>query len=119
MHVTVRQVTGFRFRLIDTAGSELGIVSEAVPSVGIGDTVRLPDGSEVEVVEVYDDEAGREGDVQATLVVDDGSDVPVELSPERRDELLKLVDELGLGSQREEIARLRRLLEGGDRPPSA
>ena len=97
--VTVRHVTSFRFRLIDTAGSELGIVSEAVPSIGIGDTVRMPDGSEAEVVEVYDDEAGQEGNVQATLVVDDGSDVPTELSPERRDELLKLVDELMPGDR--------------------
>jgi hypothetical protein len=39
--------------------------------------VALPDGTEVEVVEVYDDEDGREGGVAATLVVDDGS-VPEE-----------------------------------------
>jgi hypothetical protein len=109
----VREVSTFRFRLVDTAGSELGIVSEAVPNVEIGDTVRMPDGREVEVVDVYDDEFGQEGDVQATLVVDDGSDMPTELSPERAEELRDLVDELGLGSHLDEIARLgRRLLEG-------
>jgi hypothetical protein len=111
----VRKVSTFRFRLVDTAGSELGIVSETVPNVRIGDTVRMPDGREVEVVDVYDDEFGQEGEVQATLVVDDGSDMPTELSPERAGELLDLVDELGLGSHLDEIARLGRLLEGGMR----
>jgi len=33
--------------------------------------IRLPDGRAVEVLEVYDDEFGREGGVQATVVVDD------------------------------------------------
>jgi hypothetical protein len=36
-----------------------------------GETVQLPDGSPAPVVEVYDDENGREGDVQATLVVEE------------------------------------------------
>ncbi len=35
-------MTGFRFRLVDTAGSELAIVSYAVPSIGEGETVYLP-----------------------------------------------------------------------------
>ena len=61
---------GFRFRLIDTAGSELAIVSYDTPSVAEGDTVRLPDGEEAEVLEVYDDEMGRDEGVEATLVVD-------------------------------------------------
>jgi hypothetical protein len=61
----------FRFRLIDTAGSELGIVSLPAEQVREGESVRLPDGRETEVIEVYDDEFGRDGDVQATLVVDD------------------------------------------------
>ncbi len=65
-------VAGFRFRLIDTAGSELAIVSYAVPNLREGDTVHLPDGHAVHVLEVYDDEVGHEGDVHATLVVDDG-----------------------------------------------
>ena len=33
----------------------------------------MPDGVQLPVVEIYDDEDGREGDVVATLVVDDGS----------------------------------------------
>jgi hypothetical protein len=65
-------VSGFRFRLIDTAGSELAIVSYGVPNVSEGDTVHLPDGRGVVVLEVYDDEDGQEGDVRATLVVGDG-----------------------------------------------
>ena len=68
-----------RFRLIDMAGGEIGIVTDERESIGEGDPVALPDGTEVEVVEVYDDEDGREGDVAATLVVDDGS-VPEEFT---------------------------------------
>lgn len=67
-----------RFRLIDMAGGEIGIVTEERDSINDGDKVALPDGRLVEVVEVYDDEEhGREGGVAATLVVDDGS-VPEE-----------------------------------------
>ena len=62
--------SGFRFRLIDTAGSVIGIVSYATATVAEGDTVRLPDGDEAQVLEVYDDEYGRDEGVQATLVVD-------------------------------------------------
>ena len=60
----------YRFRLIDTAGSELGIVEYEVPSIDEGDTVRLPDGSPATVIEIYDDEHGREGGVEATVVVE-------------------------------------------------
>jgi hypothetical protein len=63
----------FRFRLIDMAGSELGIIEWPAESVALGDFVKLPDGRLVPVVDVYDDEYGREGGVQATLAVDDGS----------------------------------------------
>jgi hypothetical protein len=64
----------FRFRLIDMAGSEIGIIEWPAESVAMGDLVRRPDGQMAPVVEVYDDEEhGREGGVQATLVVDDGS----------------------------------------------
>jgi hypothetical protein len=63
--------SGFRFRLVDMAGSELGIVTHPAPSVEMGEIVHLPDGKATEVVEVYDDEEhGRSGGVQATLVVD-------------------------------------------------
>jgi len=61
----------FLFRLIDTAGSEIGLVSWAAETVTVGDIVQLPDGRSAEVLDVYDDEYGRDGGVQATLVVDD------------------------------------------------
>jgi len=64
-------MNAFRFRIIDTAGSELGIVESHVESIGEDETVRTPDGRMARVIEVYDDEHGREGGVQATLVVDD------------------------------------------------
>ena len=64
-------VSGFRVRLIDTAGSVIGIVSWGSETISEGDMVQLPDGSAVEVIEVYDDEFGQEGGVQATVVVDD------------------------------------------------
>jgi hypothetical protein len=62
-----------RFRLIDMAGGEIGIVEDERASIDMGESVAMPDRREVEVVEVYDDEYGREGDVAATLVVDDGT----------------------------------------------
>ena len=69
-----------RFRVIDMAGGEIGIVSDDRDSITEGDTVAMPDGRDVPVVEVYDDEEhGREGGVAATLVVDDGS-VPEEFT---------------------------------------
>ena len=61
----------FRVRLIDTAGGVIGIVAWGSETINEGDSVRLPDGCDVEVLEVYDDEFGREGGVQATVVVDD------------------------------------------------
>ena len=61
-----------RYRLIDTAGGEIGISSFDRVGITEGDTVKLPDGSDAVVVEVYDDEEhGREGGVEATLVVDE------------------------------------------------
>jgi len=60
-----------RYRLIDMAGSEIDIVEDPRAAIDHGERVAMPDGREVEVVEVYDDEYGREGDVVATLVVDD------------------------------------------------
>lgn len=66
-----------RFRLIDMAGGEIGIVEDERAAIGDSEWVSMPDGKSVEVVEVYDDEHGREGGVVATLVVDDGS-VPEE-----------------------------------------
>jgi hypothetical protein len=62
---------GFRFRLIDASGSELGLVTYQTPRVAEGETVYLPGGEPARVVEVYDDEEhGQEGSVQATLVVE-------------------------------------------------
>jgi EAL domain-containing protein (putative c-di-GMP-specific phosphodiesterase class I) len=62
-----------RYRLIDMAAGEIGIVTDERATISEGDSIALPDGTHVDVVEVYDDEFGREGDVAATLVVDDGS----------------------------------------------
>ena len=62
-----------RFRLIDMAGGEIGIVEDERAAIDVGESVALPDGPDVDVVDVYDDEYGREGDVAATLVVDDGT----------------------------------------------
>jgi hypothetical protein len=45
-------------------------VSDERPSIIEGETVNLTDGTEAEVVEVYDDEHGQEGGVAATLVLD-------------------------------------------------
>ena len=64
-------MSGFRFRLIDTDGSELAIVTYSIPNIREGDhrpPPRRP--RRVTVLEVYQDEAGQEGDVRATLVVD-------------------------------------------------
>ena len=63
----------FRYRLIDMAGGEIGIIEWDAEKVTEGDHVRMPDGRDVEVVDVYDDEYGQEGGVQATLAVDDES----------------------------------------------
>jgi len=60
----------FQFRLIDTAGGEIGIINDSRRMIQIGERVKLPDGSNAAVVEIYDDENGREGNVQATLVVE-------------------------------------------------
>jgi hypothetical protein len=61
----------YQYRLIDTAGGEIGITSFDRVGIAEGDTVRLPDGTDATVVEVYDDEAGQEGGVVATLVVEE------------------------------------------------
>ena len=62
----------FRYRLVDAAGGEIGIVEDERPRIAEEDSVRLPDGGSATVVEVYDDEDGTEGEVVATLVVDEG-----------------------------------------------
>jgi hypothetical protein len=61
----------FRYRLIDTAGGEIGIITLDRSQIAEDETVPLPDGGDGRVVEVYDDEAGREGGVVATLVVEE------------------------------------------------
>lgn len=61
----------FRYRLIDTAGGEIGIINDSRPMIQLGERVQLPDGSPGTVVDIYDDEDGREGDVQATLAVEE------------------------------------------------
>ncbi len=64
-------MTDFQYRLIDTAGSVIGIATFDRNNVGEGDTVPLPGGAEGTVVEVYDDENGQEGGVVATLVIEE------------------------------------------------
>jgi hypothetical protein len=67
-------VPQYRYRLIDTAGGEIGITTYDRQGITEGDMVMLPDGRQTPVIEVYDDdENGREGGVEATLVVDDES----------------------------------------------
>ena len=61
----------FRYRLIDTAGGEIGIVDDPRPLIQIGERVQLPDGATGTVVDIYDDEFGKEGNVQATLAVEE------------------------------------------------
>lgn len=61
----------FPYRLIDTAGGEIGIIRDALPSIQVGERVPLPDGSFGTVVDIYDDKDGREGNVQATLAVEE------------------------------------------------
>jgi hypothetical protein len=68
--VTIAQVTLNRYRLIDTAGSELGFIELEPAAIDEGAAVHSPEGVVMSIVEVYDDEDGREGGVAATLVVD-------------------------------------------------
>jgi hypothetical protein len=63
-------MTSNRYRLIDTAGSELCVVQLDATNARERSSVVLPDGTEVTVLEVYDDEDGMEGGVSATLAVD-------------------------------------------------
>jgi hypothetical protein len=64
----------YRYRLIDSAGSELGIVEDDRAAIDLGESVLLPEdegGSPAVVIDVYDDEEhGQEGGVNATLAVD-------------------------------------------------
>jgi hypothetical protein len=59
------------YRLIDMAGGEIGIVTDDRTTIELGDRMTLPDGTTAPVVDVYDDEFGKEGGVEATLAVDD------------------------------------------------
>ena len=61
------------YRVIDMAGGEIGIVEDNRERIDVGEQVLLPDGTTAPVVDVYDDEFGREGGVVATLAVDDGT----------------------------------------------
>jgi hypothetical protein len=61
------------YRLIDMAGSEIGIIEDDRERIELDDEVALPEGGTGTVADVYDDEFGQEGGVAATLAVDDGS----------------------------------------------
>ena len=65
-------MANFRYRLIDTAGGEIGIIT-VDRDLGLGSVVNLPEGGEGTVVDIYDDEYGREGGVVATLAVEEGA----------------------------------------------
>ena len=57
-----------RYRLIDTAGSELDTIEhEQVYEDG---AITLPDGRSLIVLEIYDDVDGREGGVDGTIVIE-------------------------------------------------
>lgn len=60
----------YRFRIIDTDGSEVAEIELEASAVEEGDPIEVPELGECVVVEIYDDEDGREGDVVATLVVE-------------------------------------------------
>src|SRR5688500_8540387 len=49
-------VHSFRYRLIDTAGGEFGVIDDPRPRIELGERVRLPGGSTGTVVDIYDDE---------------------------------------------------------------
>jgi len=59
-----------QYRLIDTAGSVIDILELDPTQVAEDATISLEDGREVPIVEIYDDEEGREGGVAATLVLE-------------------------------------------------
>ena len=64
-------MSAFRYRLIDKAGGEIGIVEDLRGAIDIGAVVQMPDGIAGTVVDVYDDEFGKEGNVQATLAIEE------------------------------------------------
>ena len=60
-----------KYRILDTAGSELGIIEDPRSAIEVGEHVALPEGGTADVLDVYDDdEHGRDGGVEATLVAD-------------------------------------------------
>ena len=63
--------TNHRYRIIDTAGSEVAIVSLDDPHLDEDAPLDVPGLGPMIVVEVYDDEDGREGGVAATIVVEE------------------------------------------------
>jgi hypothetical protein len=64
-------LSGFEYRVINTSGSEIGLVRDERPELAEDDELTLPDGRVATVLEVYDDDDGREGGVAATVVVDE------------------------------------------------
>ena len=60
-----------QYRIVGTSGSAIAVVSDARPEIREDESVTLPDGTAAVVLEIYDDDHGREGGVVATLVVDD------------------------------------------------
>jgi hypothetical protein len=59
-----------RYRIVNLLGSEISIFEDARAQVAVGDELVLPDGPAATVVQIREDDFGRYGGVQATLVVD-------------------------------------------------
>ena len=60
------------YRLLDMDGGEIGIITDERHRIDLGEQVTLPDGRSAPVVDIYDDEEwGKEGGVEASLVVDE------------------------------------------------
>ena len=63
-------MSGFRYRLLDLAGEDLGIASYAVADMKPGNTVHLDDGRGVTVVEVREPDEAEADFLRAVLVLD-------------------------------------------------
>ena len=61
----------YQYRLLGTSGSEVALIWDERAEIAEDEDVTLPDGTTALVLDVYDDEHGKEGGVVATLVVED------------------------------------------------
>ena len=61
----------YQYRLLGTSGSEVALIWDERAEIAEDAEVTLPDGTTAVVLDVYDDEHGKDGGVVATLVVED------------------------------------------------